>query len=68
MADTKTTAPTPGPWRIERRHHSGINGAAIVGADGTRVVTITNKADKPIDQKVADAEIIVAAVNEMLRR
>jgi predicted regulator of Ras-like GTPase activity (Roadblock/LC7/MglB family) len=62
---TRTSAPTPGPWRLERRNR-GVNGAWIVGADGTHIASLSNRADKSTYQKEADGEIIVAAVNAAL--
>jgi hypothetical protein len=56
---------TPGPWTIEGvgvgGHYKTINGARIVDCNGVCVATITRKADKPIDQKKADARLIAAA-------
>lgn len=54
---------TPGPWRAEykRGHIHIVNGAKIKGAGGVHVASVTMKADKPLDQKRADAELIASA-------
>jgi hypothetical protein len=56
---------TPAPWTIEGvgvgGHYKTINGARIVDCNGVCVATISRKADKPIDQKRADARLIVEA-------
>ena len=54
------TAATPGPWSIQRNYNS-INGAHIVTESGLWICSISRIADKPIDQKEADAALIKAA-------
>jgi hypothetical protein len=50
---------TPGPWEISKSA-SSINGARILSVDKW-VASVTRKADKPFDQKIADAHLIAAA-------
>ena len=50
---------TPGPWRIVER--ASINGARIAALDGTIIGGVSAAADKPLDQKAADARLFAAA-------
>jgi hypothetical protein len=57
---------TPGPWWIGLAHHGrSINGAKIMSGEAvdrpTHVATISTAADKPLEQKEADANLIAAA-------
>jgi len=68
-AETKPTARhTPGPWAAQLRNGVGrnrnastINGMQIRSSNGLHVASVTVVADKPIDQKEADAHLIAAA-------
>lgn len=51
---------TPGPWGIKLAQGS-INGAQIWGKGFVTVARITRDADKPRDQKDADARLLAAA-------
>jgi len=56
-------AHTPGPW-ITQRSIAGVNGMRIVSEpSGLVVARVTQKADKPLGQKEADATLIAAAPN-----
>jgi hypothetical protein len=54
-----TTKHTPGPWRVRMNWQGTFNGSSI-WSGGVRVCTLPLKADKPYDQKVADAALIAA--------
>lgn len=46
---------TGSPWRVRCPRHDSINGAHIIGGEDTIIARITQKADKAIYQKEADA-------------
>jgi len=54
-----TAAHTPGPWHIVVR--ASINGARIASSKGVVVGGVSSAADKPLDQKNADAQLIASA-------
>jgi hypothetical protein len=60
MSSHQRTKWTPGPWRRDL-FHNGALGGRVVGRDGTPVGSVTRKADKPYDQKLADLALLSAA-------
>jgi hypothetical protein len=63
---------TPGPWKIVApsiREPHGVNGAKIWGANDAPVCQIPRRADRPLDRKRADLNLIAAApeIYEALR-
>ncbi len=57
---------TEGPWFLDEmanRPYPAINGARIVNYKNVHIASISRKADKPINQKIADAKLIIAAIN-----
>ena len=50
-------AATKGPWH-SKPGYWGVNGMQIRDEAGLRIASVTHKADKPIPQKKADAELI----------
>lgn len=54
--------PTPGPWMVQLHAGKTVHGAAIVSAAAlVKIATLTRSADKPYDQKAADARLLAAA-------
>lgn len=60
MCERKSTG---GEWRIVPRPfpHSTIENGAQIWSGNTHIASVSNRADKPLDQKVADARLIAAA-------
>lgn len=56
---------TPAPWTVNL-HDRGANGASIIGANQCRVVSLPKSADRPYEQKLADAYLIAAAPSLLL--
>lgn len=56
---------TRGPWQVALHSGRSFNGAAIKAPDGLSVAIIPRIADRPYDQKEADARMI-AATPELL--
>lgn len=59
---------TPGPWRFQARaaRYPRLGNGTQIWAGDVQVASVTNSADKPIGQKIADA-ILIAAAPDLLR-